>query len=125
MSRHGDRPDTAPLGQLGTRSATIVFNGARLAVSARADSRRAWAEPAALGVPDGLLAAGISGLPAGESCERRGGEAAASEVTIGVVPAGQERAQPVGPRGAGDGEVVAGTGQDPQRLAIAVDARDG
>jgi hypothetical protein len=74
----------------------------------------------------GLLAAGVAWFAS--SCD--GGEdgvveGAAGQREVGVVSVAEQRAEPVGLRGADGGEFLPGTEQDPQRFAVAVDARDG
>jgi hypothetical protein len=83
-------------------------------------------EAADLGVPHGLLAAGLARWPApGQAGQAGVGESAAGEGAVGVVAAQQQRAQPVGLRSAGGGEFLARTEQDPQRLAVPVRAWGG
>jgi hypothetical protein len=75
---------------------------------------------------DGLLAAGVARFAS--SCDRREDgvvEGAAGQREVGVVSVAEQRAEPVGLRGAGAGEFLAGAEQDPQRFAVPVGARDG
>jgi hypothetical protein len=73
-----------------------------------------------------LLVAGMAALPT--TChgnEHQVGERDPSRITIGVLATEEQRTEPVGLCGAGHGELVAGTEQDPQRLTVAMSARFG
>ena len=110
----------------GARSLTMVCSWARLALSARAASRRARARRriSACRTACSRLASRGRSAP-GQAGQAGVGERAAGELAVGVVAGQQQRAQPVGLRGAGGGEFLAGAEQDPQRLPVAVGARGG
>lgn len=84
------------------------------------------AEPANLVVADGLLDGGVGGNPApGQGAEGRVGQCGPAEATVAVRAVEQEGAEPVGLRGRGGSELLAGAEQDAQRFAGAVGAREG
>ena len=110
----------------GTRSLTMVCSWARLALSARAASRRASARRriSACRTACSRLAS-RGGRRRARPARPASVSAPRASIAVGVVAAQQQRAQPVGLRGAGGGEFLAGAEQDPQRLAVAVRARGG
>ncbi len=121
----GDRADPAPLCQPGRH---VLDDGLQLSpvvlqrASAIAYGQR---ESADLTVSHRLLTSGAGAGPSvGQLGQLGVGQDASGQIAVGVVVAAeQQRAQPVGLRGGGDGQVVAGAEQDPQRLAVAIDPR--
>ena len=123
-----DRADAAAVGQAGGE---VVDDGlqlgavglaARGAASRRARARRrisAW-RTACSRLASRRQAGGGPGRPGAVSVS-----APRARLAVGVVAGQQQGAEPVGLRGAGGGELLAGAEQDPQRLAVAVGARGG
>ena len=77
-----------------------------------------------LAVPHRLLPAGLAWFPPprhGE--EHRIGERRPGQITVAVLPAEQQRAEPVGLARGGHDDLLAGAEQDPQRLTVTVSTR--
>jgi hypothetical protein len=80
-------------------------------------------EPADLGVAYGLLTGGAcGGAVPGQPTQDGVAEAGAGQVAVGVIPVAEQRAEPVGLRGAGGGQLVPGAQQNAQSFAVAVGA---
>ena len=86
----------------GARSSTMACSWARLALSARAAVAQGEGEAADLAVSHGLVAVASRGGGGGPARSGQcSGSAPRASLAVGVVAAEQQRAQPVGLRGAG------------------------
>jgi len=120
----GDRADAAALGQ---PESDLVNDGLQLSPVGRqrlTPRPQGQSEASDLAVPHRLLAAGLWWFPSPRHGEEHGiGERRTSQITLGVFPAEQQRAEPVGLGGGDHGDLVAGAEQDPQRLTVAIGTR--
>src|SRR4051794_11317428 len=122
----GDRADAAALGEPGSEIVGDRLELGSVGPQGASGLAQGDGEAADLGVPYGLLAAGVAGFPSPcDGAEYGVVEGAAGQREVGVVAVAEQRAEPVGLRSADGGELLAGTEQNPQRFAVPVGARDG
>ena len=119
--RRGDGADAAAFGQPGRH---LFHDGLQLSpVGPQRPACRpdGTSQVSNFAVPGGLFAAGLWCWAAPRHGYQDGiGQRCTREIPLGVVPAQQQRTEPVELGGGDHGELLTGTKQDPQRLAITI-----
>jgi hypothetical protein len=121
--------DGANAAALGQPRRHLLHDGLQLSPVARqrpASRLDGTSQASNLAVPDGLFAAGLRcWAPPRHGYQDGIGQRRTSQIPLRVVPAQQQRTEPVDLGGGDHGELLTRTKQDPQRLAITIGAGRG